>query len=213
MSEKPESRPEAGATAAPGTEGDAPEPDDDPPADGAPGVEMDDGGEETSPERVEELEAEAELSEELDRLQTEFETLNDRHLRLAAEFENYRKRARSEMTEAWARAQADLVRRLLDSLDDLERVSAQDPEAATVESVIEGVDLVEKKLRRALEEAGVEALEPEGEPFDPGTMEAMLSVPADDPDQDETVARVLQKGYLFKDHLVRPARVSVYKDE
>lgn len=191
MSEKSKSRSESGAAAGPET-GDV---------------------RETTPEEAEEREAEEELAGELDRLQAEFEELNDRHLRLAAEFENYRKRARGEMTEAWSRAQADLVRRLLDSLDDLERVSELDPDATTVETVMQGVDLVEQKLRRALEEAGVQAVEPEGEAFDPEIMEAMLSVPAEEPEQDETVAQVLQKGYLFKDHLVRPARVSVYKDE
>ena len=210
MSEKSESHTEAGTAAAPenqesrvGAEEAEPDPD------GAGGTVE----EAATPEEMEEREAEEELAAELDRLQAEFETLNDRHLRLAAEFENYRKRARGEMTEAWSRAQADLVRRLLDSLDDLERVTEQDPDTTAVESLLEGVELVEQKLRRALKDAGVEELTPVGEPFDPEIMEAMLSVPAEEPEQDETVAQVLQKGYLFKDHLVRPARVSVYKDE
>lgn len=213
MTEKSESRSESGAAAPPEGGGEAPGSETEPSAPEA--ARVGDAGSvaEATPEEAEEREAEEALAGELDRLQAEFEELNDRHLRLAAEFENYRKRARGEMTEAWSRAQADLVRRLLDSLDDLQRVGEQDPEATTVETLMQGVDLVEQKLRGALKQAGLQVVEPEGEAFDPETMEAMLSVPAEEPEQDETVAQVLQKGYLFKDHLVRPARVSVYKDE
>ena len=169
-----------------------------------------------SPELREEAEAEADLSERLDHLQLEFGTLNDRHLRLAAEFSNYRRRAEGEMSEAWGRAQADLLRRFLDVLDDLQRVSALDPvdEAVSVTSVVEGVELVERKFIRALEEASVEVIEPEpGDPFDPTGMEAVMRVPSESPDDDDTVDQVLQKGYRFRNHLVRPARVSVRKHE
>jgi molecular chaperone GrpE len=172
------------------------------------------GGAGRSPEAMDEARAEEELSRSLDDLQDEFATLNDRHLRLAAEFSNYRRRQESEMTEAWGRAQADLVRRLLDVLDDLQRVSALDPadEAVTVQSIVEGIDMVERKFVRALEDAGARAVEPpEGDAFDPETMEAMMRVPTDDDHADDTVARCFQKGYTFRNHLVRPARVSVYK--
>ena len=173
------------------------------------------GADAESPEVLEEVLVEEELSGELERLQSEFDTLNDRHLRLAAEFSNYRRRQETEMTEAWGRAQADLVRRLLDVLDDLQRVSALDPsdESASVQAIVEGVDLVERKFLRALEEAGVEVIAPEGEPFDPETMEAMMRVDAESRDDDDRVAGVFQKGYRLKGHLVRPARVSVFKVE
>ncbi len=164
-----------------------------------------------SPEVAEEEAAGAELQEELDHLEDEFQSLKDRHLRLAADFENYRKRAQSEMSESWIRAQADLVRRLLDALDDLERVTALDPGESSVESVLEGVELVERKLLRAMKEAGVEVVEPEGEAFDPETMEAMMRVPAESEEDEDRVQQVFQKGYVFKGHLVRPARVSVMK--
>lgn len=168
----------------------------------------------TSPEEVEEALADAELDAELDRLQEEFDTLNDRHLRLAAEFTNYRRRADQERNEAWSRAQADLVRRLLEVLDDLQRVEDLDPAdpAVTVESIVEGVDLVEKKFLRVLEDAGTEFVAPgEGDVFDPETMEAMMRVPTDDEDRDDTVSQVFLKGCVFQGHLVRPARVSVFK--
>jgi molecular chaperone GrpE len=152
----------------------------------------------------------------LERARAEHAALNDRYLRLAAEYSNYRRRAETEQTEAWGRAQADLLRRFLDVLDDLQRVSALDPSdgAVSVQSVVEGIDLVERKFARVLEEAGVEVVDPEpGDGFDPNTMEAVLRVPADSPDDDDTVHQVFQKGYRLRNHLVRPARVSVRKHE
>ncbi len=166
-----------------------------------------------SPEEIEEQEVEAELSNGLDHLQNELADLNDRHLRLVAEFTNYRRRAESELSEAWARAQADLLRSFVDGLDDLQRVGAWQAESTTVEALVEGVDLVERKFRQALEAAGVELIDPVGEVFDPNIMEAMVGVPTEDPEDDQKVQEVFQKGYLFKGHLVRPARVIVFKHE
>lgn len=147
---------------------------------------------------------------ELIALRGEFEDLNDRHLRLVAEFNNFRRRSEQERLSAWARAQADLVSDLLDVLDDIQRVAELDLSNATVEAIMEGIDLVERKFRGQLKEAGVEVLEPTGEPFDPERMEAMMRVPAEEDDQVDTVAQVFQKGYSLKGILVRPARVSVY---
>jgi molecular chaperone GrpE len=146
-------------------------------------------------------------------IQADFDALNDRHLRLAAEFDNFRRRAQNEMRESWERAQADLVRRLVDSLDDLQRVADIDPETTTVPALIEGLELVERKLFRALEDAGVEAIDPAGAAFDPESMEAVMRVPADSEDDDDHVDQVFQKGYRLKGQLVRPARVSVRKHE
>jgi molecular chaperone GrpE len=152
--------------------------------------------------------------EEMRRLQDEFDTLNDRHLRLAAEFTNFRRRVESERAGTWDRAQADLVGHFLDVLDDLQRVALLDPEdeAVTVQSIVEGIDLVERKFLRALQDAGAEFVSPpSGSPFDPESMEAMMRVPVDDEALDDTVADVFAKGYVFRGHLVRPARVTVHK--
>ncbi len=170
-------------------------------------------GDSASPEEIEEQEVEAELSSELDRLQNELAGLNDRHLRLVAEFTNYRRRAETELSEAWTRGQADLLRSFAEGLDDLQRVGAWQAESTTVEALIEGVDLVERKFRQALEAAGVELIDPVGEVFDPNIMEAMVGVPTENPEDDQKVQEVFQKGYLFKGHLVRPARVIVFKHE
>jgi len=150
---------------------------------------------------------------ELERLQSELETLNDRHLRLAAEFENFRRRSHSELGQSGTRAQAQLVGRLVEVLDDFERFDSLDLDRATVESVMEGVDLVGRKLHQTLHEAGLEELDPLGEPFDPQIMEAMLKEPAESEEDDDIVSRVLQRGFRFRGHLVRPARVSVLKHD
>lgn len=145
-------------------------------------------------------------------LEAERDHIKDQHLRLAADFDNYRKRTEDRMRLGWNRAQADLVGRLLDPLDDLRRVTALEPETtASVDAIVEGVDLVERKFFRALEEAGVEIVDPEGEHFDPNTMEAMMRMPTDEEEADDTVAQVFQRGYTMKGILIRPARVSVFK--
>ncbi|MFW6202394.1 MAG: nucleotide exchange factor GrpE [Gemmatimonadota bacterium] len=150
---------------------------------------------------------------ELASLQSELESLNERHLRLAAEFDNYRKRIGREREALRTRAQADLVRGLLEVLDDLQRVAEYETETASAEALLEGVELVEKKFRHALATAGLEPIQAEGEFFNPNTMEALMTVPAEHPEEDDVVADVFQKGYRFGDTLIRPARVRVKKYE
>lgn len=146
-------------------------------------------------------------------LQAELERAQDQRIRLAADFDNYRKRTDAQLRARWNHAQADLLARLLDPLDDLRRVAGCDPETATVESLAEGAVLVERKFARILEEAGVEVVDPLGEPFDPASMEAMMRVPAESEDMDEVVQLVMQRGFTLKGQLLRPARVAVYKAE
>ena len=149
-------------------------------------------------------------STELVALREEFDSLNDRHLRLVAEFNNFRRRSEQERRNVWSKAQADLVEKFLDVLDDLQRIAELDLSNATVDTIMEGVDLVERKFARTLEESGIEVIDPVGDEFDPERMEAMMRVPSDSQQQGGTVAQVLQKGYSLKDVLVRPARVSVF---
>ena len=151
--------------------------------------------------------------DESDTLQGDFNRLQDQYLRLAAEYENYRKRVSGEAASGWVRAQAELAASLLEGLDDLQRVSQFTTEDATLETLIEGVDLVERKMLKALTGAGLEAFDPTGEVFDPNRMEAMMRVQTEEEGQDGTVHQVFQKGYTLRDQLVRPARVSVYTDD
>jgi molecular chaperone GrpE len=144
-------------------------------------------------------------------LQLEYDELNDRQLRLAAEFNNFRRRTEAERVELWGRAQAELLARLLDVMDDLQRVAGLDLTNASVEGIMEGIDLVEKKFLRVLDDTGAVVIDPVGAAFDPEIMEAMMRVPAESEDQDDMVDQVFLKGYTFKGNLVRPARVSVLK--
>ncbi len=158
-----------------------------------------------------ELPAEPE-SEAIRRLEFELTEARDRQLRLAAEFDNYRKRVSRERVEQSDRAQASFVTKLLDVLDDMDRLSAEGA-AGSPESMREAIGLVDRKLRKELEAAGVERIDPVGEPFDPSVHEAVSAVPPPRPDLDHTVSATFQTGYKFKGALVRPARVQVYSTQ
>lgn len=153
------------------------------------------------------------LAVELEALRGEKATLDDRFLRLAAEFDNFRRRVERERGEYRVRAQADLAVRLLEVLDDLQRVAGLEVGGTSVEALLEGVRLVEKKFRHGLEGEGLEPIEAEGEFFNPATMEALMTVPTAVPEEEDMVADVFQKGYRFKEILIRPARVRVKKYE
>jgi molecular chaperone GrpE len=133
----------------------------------------------------------------------------DRYLRLAAEYDNYRKRSAKERTDAGARAQADLVRQLIDALDDVARFAHVDPATTDAATVVQGVDMVEKKLLKALGNAGLSVINPVGETFDPALHEAVATEPTSAKEDDHVVSRVYQPGYLFNSQLLRPARVVV----
>jgi molecular chaperone GrpE len=144
------------------------------------------------------------------RLTEQVEQLNDRYLRLAAEFDNFKKRTQRERSETWSRAQAEVVAGVLDTLDDLGRVAHLDPAVTSARDLLAGIELVERKLLRELTAAGLERVGAPGESFDPNSHEAVAGLPAPDADQDHTVAAVMQPGYRFGGALLRPARVSVY---
>ena len=141
----------------------------------------------------------------------ELQTVRDRHLRLAAEFDNYRKRVEREKGESWVRAQAELAQRLLEPLDDLQRIADFDPATTNAQSLHEGAEMVEKKFLRALEAAGLEEIDAAGKAFDPTQHEALTTAPAESEEEDDTVAMVYRKGYRFKGVLLRPAQVVVKK--
>lgn len=146
----------------------------------------------------------------LESVVAELEEIQDRYLRLAAEYDNYRKRTSKELAHAGVRAQAFLVGRLLDALDDLGRVAHVDPTGVDAKDVLEGVELVERKMLHELEALGLERIGVVGQPFDPNDHEAIGALPAESLEHDNTVAHVLQLGYRLGPTLIRPARVQVY---
>lgn len=137
--------------------------------------------------------------------------LDDRYLRLAAEYENYRKRTHREKTEAFDRGAMSLVSRFLDVLDDVDRLAASDASTSS-EAFRSAFDLTQKKLRKELEAAGLERVDPVGEVFNPEEQEAVAVANPESPEQDHTVKATFQTGYRFKGTIVRPARVQVYTD-
>lgn len=151
--------------------------------------------------------------EAIRRLEGELDAAKDRHLRLAAEYDNFRRRAARERDELTQRSQAQLAGRLLDVLDDLDRVMQGAGVAVGGDVVQQALVLMDRKLRKELETAGLERLDPAGQPFDPSVAEAVSAIAPPTPELDHTVAATFQAGYRFKGTLIRPARVQVYTAE
>jgi molecular chaperone GrpE len=141
--------------------------------------------------------------------ESELAAEREKYLRLAAEYDNFRKRAARERSDAGARAQADLVRQMIEALDDLARFAHVDPNSTDADTIVQGVDMVEKKMMKTLGSAGLQVINPVGETFDPALHEAVATEPTSAREDDHVVARVYQPGYLFNSQLLRPARVLV----
>jgi molecular chaperone GrpE len=146
---------------------------------------------------------------EADALREQLAAAQDKYLRLAAEYENFRKRTLKERQEERGRAQADLVKLLMDPLDDLNRFATVDPAMATVPMMVEGAVLVSRKVMKELSAGGLTVIDPLDQPFDPALHEAVTTQPATSAEQDHTVGAVYQVGYLYNGLLLRPARVVV----
>lgn len=149
------------------------------------------------------------VGDHISELQRDLTLERDKLLRLAAEFDNYRKRMMRERLEAESRGKADLVKELLEPMDDIARFAHVDPAVTESTTLVEGVSMVERKLEKTLRSAGLEPVNPVGEVFDPSRHEAVGTEPARTPEEDGTVGRVYQTGYTFKGQLLRPARVVV----
>lgn len=133
----------------------------------------------------------------------------ERYLRLAAEYDNYRRRSRKELLDATMQGRADVIRGMLDSLNDLARFAHPAAAAADADTVIEGAAMVERNLMKALGSLGLEVIDPIGQPFDPSLHEAVSTEPAASPEQDHLVGKVYQPGYMLSGKLLRPASVVV----
>lgn len=141
--------------------------------------------------------------------QRQLEEQRDKYLRLAAEYDNFRKRATKERQDAGWRAQGDLVQGLVDVLDDIMRFAHVDPATTDATTVVQGVAMVERKILKSLGGHGLEVVNPVDHAFDPNLHEAVSTEPALSPEDDHLVSRVYQPGYVFRGQLLRPARVVV----
>lgn len=134
---------------------------------------------------------------------------HDKYLRLLADYENFKKRVTKERLEAEQRGMGVLISGIMDALDDLSRFAHLDPAGTSTKLVVDGAEMVERKILKSLAGHGLEVVNPLGAPFDPAHQEALTTVPAESELEDHIVAQVYQVGYVFNGMLLRPARVVV----
>lgn len=139
----------------------------------------------------------------------ECKDLNDKYLRLAAEFENYKRMAQRDQRDQIKFGNEQLLRELLPAIDNMERAikAARDDNGGS-SAVVQGVDLTLKQLSAALAKFGVQAVETVGQAFDPATQQAVSHVPSDSVPRDHVIDE-FQKGYRLHDRVLRAAMVSV----
>ncbi|MEA2656218.1 MAG: molecular chaperone GrpE [Chloroflexota bacterium] len=131
----------------------------------------------------------------------------DKYLRLAADFDNYKKRSRQEHLDTIQHASADLIARLLPGLDDLHKALDHQPEGID-DAWARGLELSVRKLEEALQAHGLETIDAMGKPFDPAIHEAIGHEESSEHPED-TVVQELRRGYRIRDRVVRPALVKV----
>ena len=148
---------------------------------------------------------------EVDRLKDELKEANDRYLRLAAEFENFKRRNAKERIELMQTAGREIIKDLLDVLDDSERAQKQIDQTTDIQPLKEGVVLVFNKLRTLLQAKGLKPMEAIGKEFNADLHEAITEIPAPSPDLEGKVVDELTKGYYLNDKIIRHAKVVVGK--
>ncbi len=146
--------------------------------------------------------------EEKDPRDTQIEELTDRLRRNMAEFDNFRKRTEKEKSAMFEIGAKDIIERILPVIDNFERGLNSMPEDAKGSPFAEGMEMIYKQLLKNLEEAGVEPIRAQGQPFDPNFHNAVLHV-EDENLGENVVAQELQKGYLYRGSVVRHTMVQV----
>ena len=146
--------------------------------------------------------------EKTDNFEEKFNELNDKYLRLYSEYDNYRKRTANEKVELINTAAEGTILALLPILDDFER-ALPTMEKSEDKTHYEGVMLIYNKLKRTLEQKGLEEIKATGEPFNTDEHEALTQIPAPSEDMKDKVIDVVQKGYKLNGKVIRYARVVV----
>ena len=164
--------------------------------------------EEMVKEPTEEVEAETEEKDQKCESIAEKEenSLKNQLIRLQADFDNYKKRTQKEKVETFKFAAESIMVKLLPVIDNLERAEAVSIDDA--ENYRKGVQMVFEALKKALHEEGLKEIEAEGETFNPNYHHGVATVEAEDK-EDQEVVEVFQKGYIFKDKVIRPAMVKI----
>ena len=145
-------------------------------------------------------------------IQNQLDQLQDKHIRLKAEFENFRKRKNKEISSLLQYDGEGVIKNILPIIDDIERMvdSIDETDANNGESLIEGVNILKSKIDRFLEAKNIEPFGEEGEVLDPELHDAMLTQ-SDKKKEDNTVLNVFEKGYRYHDKVIRHAKVVVNK--
>ena len=140
--------------------------------------------------------------------QKEIDELSNRLLRLQAVFDNFRKRTEKEKSTMYEMGAKDIIERMLPVVDNFERGLASIPESEKNTAFAEGMEKIYKQFQKVLEDAGVKAIEAAGQPFDPNFHNAVMHV-EDESLGENIVAEELQKGYMYRDSVVRHSMVKV----
>ena len=141
----------------------------------------------------------------------QYDKLNEKFVRLAAEFDNYRKRTARERVDLMQTAAKDTISELLPILDDFDRAKKLADDESSDENFSEGVQLVYQKLHSTLQKRGLKVMESDGEEFDAELHEALTEIPAPSEDLKGKVVETVEKGYILKDKIIRHAKVVVGK--
>ena len=150
------------------------------------------------------------VADQISELEAKVSEAEDKYLRAHAEMQNMQSRFAKEQSQAVKFANQKLANSILPAVDNLERALQVEADGDSAQQIKTGVEMVYKTLISALEEHDVKAVGEAGEAFDPNFHQAIQSVPADDDHPTDTIATVLQKGYVLADRVIRPAMVAVY---
>jgi molecular chaperone GrpE len=145
-------------------------------------------------------------------IEEELQIYQDKYIRLAAEFENYKKRAQRDQSDAVRYANESLLKNLLPTIDNLERALQSGKDAGASGPLLEGVELTYKQFLETVEKLGVRQVSSTGNPFDPAIHQAVVQVESDTVEPN-TVVEEFQKGYFLHNRILRPAMVTVAKEK
>ncbi|MEJ2506234.1 MAG: nucleotide exchange factor GrpE [Ignavibacteriaceae bacterium] len=168
--------------------------------------------EEIKEDQIEEEKEESKSEERITQLENEVAELKDKLLRKAAEFENYKRRTENDQLNLLTYAAESFIQRLLPVVDDFERSLQHINEAQEVDAIKQGLKLIYDKFMKVLDDQGVKKMESVGEPFNVDYHEALLQRP-DDSVEPHTVLEEIEKGYMYKDKVIRHAKVIVSEDK
>ncbi|UAL51093.1 MULTISPECIES: nucleotide exchange factor GrpE [Metabacillus] len=163
---------------------------------------------ETQAEQAQESDELSAAKAKIEELEAKLSETENRMYRVQADLDNFRRRARLDLEAAQKYRSQNLITEILPALDNFERALKIDTDDEKTQSLLQGMDMVYRQLVQALQNEGIEAIQAEGQPFDPHLHQAVMQV-EDDQYESNVVIEEFQKGYKLKDRIIRPAMVKV----